>query len=79
MSVEGTVELANRIAQKLEEIKELSRKKVVVQNTLEKLKHETKATSEELNRIEATIRSLKYEITDCLTDSPTSLKIVDGN
>jgi peptidoglycan hydrolase CwlO-like protein len=66
------------IAKKLEEIKSLSRKRVSVQNRLDELKGEIDSTKEELNKIEEGIRSLKYEVTDCLSDKVLGLKLV-GN
>jgi peptidoglycan hydrolase CwlO-like protein len=73
-----TSQLADMIAKKLEEIKSLSRKRVSVQNRLDELKGEIDSTKEELNKIEEGIRSLKYEVTDCLSDKVLGLKLV-GN
>ena len=73
-----TSHLAELIAKKLEDIKVQSRKRVSVQNRLDELKSELELTKEELNKIEEGIRSLRYEVTDCLSDKTLGLKIV-GN
>ena len=73
-----TSHLAELIAKKLEDIKAQSRKRVSVQNRLDELKTELELTKEELNKIEEGIRSLRYEVTDCLSDKTLGLKIV-GN
>jgi peptidoglycan hydrolase CwlO-like protein len=73
-----TSHLAELIAKKLEDIKAQSRKRVSVQNRLDELKSELELTKEELNKIEEGIRSLRYEVTDCLSDKTLGLKIV-GN
>ena len=74
----NTAQLADLIAKKLDEIKSLSRKRVSVQNRLDELKVETDSAKDELNKIEEGIRSLKYEVTDCLSDNALGLKLV-GN
>jgi len=73
-----TSHLAELIAKKLEDIKALSRKRVSVQNRLDELKTELELTKDELNNIEEGIRSLRYEVTDCLSDKTLGLKLV-GN
>lgn len=73
-----TAQLAELIAEKLEQIKALSRKRVSVQNRLDELKVEVNDTKDELNKIEEGIRSLRYEVTDCLSDKTLGLKLV-GN
>lgn len=73
-----TSQLAELIAEKLEQIKALSRKRVSVQNRLDELKVEVNDTKDELNKIEEGIRSLRYEVTDCLSDKTLGLKLV-GN
>ena len=74
----ATTQLAELIAEKLEQIKALSRKRVSVQNRLDELKVEVNDTKDELNKIEEGIRSLRYEVTDCLSDKTLGLKLV-GN
>ena len=73
-----TSHLAELIAKKLEDIKAQSRKRVSVQNRLDELKTELELTKDELNKIEEGIRSLRYEVTDCLSDKTLGLKLV-GN
>lgn len=76
MSTPEIQALANLIAQKLDRIKDLSRKQIVVKNKLDEVNRESSSLATDLNRIEDEIKSLKYEISTCLTDS--NLKLV-GN
>lgn len=68
--------LAELIAQKLTRIKELARKKVVLRNKLDGVNLEANTLAAELNRLEDEVKSLKYEISECLGDN--NLKLVIG-
>lgn len=74
METSETSRLAGLIAQKLTRIKELSRKRVVVRNKLDEVNLECSTLAAELNKIEDEVKSLKYEISECLTDH--NLKLV---
>ena len=77
MDTNDTQHLATLIAQKLNRIKELSKKQIVVRNKLDDVNRESNSLATELNRLEEEVKSLKYEISNCLTDS--NLKLVSNN
>ena len=77
MTTETTDKLASKIAEKLTQIKSLIRKRASVRNQIEDVAQESNKLSEELNRIEDTIKSLKYEISNDLND--TNLTVVNGD
>lgn len=76
MSVNETTRLADLIAQKLTRIKDISRKKVVIKNKLDEVNLESRTLTEELNRLDDEVKSLKYEISECLSEN--NLKLVVG-
>lgn len=77
MSVENISNLAELIAAKLLKIKELSTKKVFVKNKLDEVNRESNTLATEINKIEQEITSIKFEISNRLSDS--NLKVViDG-
>lgn len=77
MSVENISNLAELIAAKLLKIKELSTKKVSVKNKLDEVNRESNTLATEINKIEQEITSIKFEISNRLSDS--NLKVViDG-
>lgn len=77
MDANDTQSLATLIAHKLNRIKDLVRKQVVVRNKLDEVNQQSNAFARELNKIDEEIKSLKYEISNCLSDS--NLKLVsDG-
>ena len=80
MSAEETSRLAMSIAEKLQKMRELSKKKLSIKSRLEEVNAESGRLFEEINRIDEVIRSLKYEITECLDKdtSAATLSIVNG-
>jgi hypothetical protein len=76
METSETSRLADLIAQKLTRIKDIARKKVVLRNKLDEVNLEANTISTDLNRLEEEVKSLKYEIAECLSDN--SLKLVVG-
>ena len=78
MSVEENSQLANLIAKQLERIKQLSKNRASVKSRLEELCAESRAKTEELNKIEEAIKSIKFEIANSLNDDGPELKLV-GN
>jgi len=80
MSAEETSMLAMSIAEKLQKMQELSKKKLSIKSRLEEVNAESGRLFEEINRIDEVIRSLKYEITECLDKDTSSatLSIVNG-
>jgi chaperonin cofactor prefoldin len=76
MDVEETTELANRIAKLLMRLRTLTEQKLSIQKRLEELKVENQRALDELNKIEESVRVVKYEINESLNDKPRELKIV---
>lgn len=76
MFANETQQLANLIAQKLNRIKELSKKQVGIKNRLDQVNLEANDLATQLNRIEEEIKGLKHEISSCLSDN--HLKIVNN-
>lgn len=76
MNAEETTTLAVSIAEKIEKIKELSKKKSSIKNRLEEVNAESTRLFEEINKIDEMIRSMKHEITDGLSDVNLKLAIV---
>jgi archaellum component FlaC len=78
MSVEENSQLASLIAKQLERIKQLSKNRASVKSRLDEIAAESKTKTEELNRIEDAIKSIKFEIANSLNDDGPELKLV-GN
>lgn len=70
------LELANQIAQKIVKLKELRKQKLSTQRQIEDLTADLNAKKEEINSIEQSMRTIKYEICDSLTDDVVKLKVV---
>ena len=77
MVTSETSRLAEIIAQKLSRIKEIGRRKIVVRNKLDEVNLESNSLAAELNRLEDEVKSLKYEISECLSDNNLKL-VTDG-
>lgn len=69
MSTQNVSNLATLIAEKLLRIKELTTKQVFVRNKLEEANKESNALATEINRIEQEVKSLKFEISERLSDN----------
>lgn len=67
--------LANQIAEKLVDLKELGKQKLSTQKRLDELKDEIKAKTEELNKTEETIRTVKYQINELMNEQTIELRV----
>lgn len=69
--------LAVKIAQRLANIRNAERERIVVQNKLDDLLDQVSDLKEQLNRLDAIVTSTKYEITNCL-NVPHDLTVVSS-